>query len=176
MSKAMFKLAALAAAGVAGGVAVREYNTLARSHQAVLAAYADLDAQIERRHDTVRALIEELEGKTGFGKAALTKLADAEQTAAESVFSPKLADRARSEKALTKALRALFASFAGPTSPSENTLSLQEQLTTVENQIAFAATYHDSLIEEHNRLLVAFPTAIVARAAGMHRLPRWHSL
>ena len=76
--------------------------------------------------------------------------------------------RAAAENQLTQAMRSLFAvAEAYPDlKANENMLSLQEELKSTENKIAFARQYYNDIVTAYNTKLQTFPTAMMASSMG----------
>jgi LemA protein len=51
---------------------------------------------------------------------------------------------------------------------SKNALDLQEELTTTENQIAFARQYYNDLVTQYNTKQQVFPANMLAGFFGFH--------
>jgi len=84
---------------------------------------------------------------------------------AEAAFS---AAQAQAENMLTGTLRSLFAVVENyPTlKANENVLSLQEQLTTTENQIGFARQHYNATVLDFNTGIATFPAVLLAGPLG----------
>ena len=71
---------------------------------------------------------------------------------------------AEAENLLTQSLGRIFALMENypELKANENVLSLQEELTTTENQIAFARQYYNDLVMRFNLRQEVFPASLVA--------------
>jgi LemA protein len=72
---------------------------------------------------------------------------------------------------LTGTLRSLFAVVENyPTlKANENVLSLQEQLTTTENQIGFSRQHYNATVLDFNTGIATFPAVLLAGPLGFSK-------
>jgi LemA protein len=143
------------------------YNSLVRMRNSVENAWRQIDVQLKRRHDLIPNLVEAVKGYMQFERDTLTQVIEARNRA---VAAPSQEARLQAENQLTAGLGRLFALMENypQLKSDENVLQLQEQLTTTENQMAFARqAYNDSVLELNNRI-ETFPTNIIATQFGFH--------
>jgi LemA protein len=141
------------------------YNSLVRMRNSVENAWHQIDVQLKRRHDLIPNLVEAVKGYMQFERDTLTQVIEARNRA---VAAPNQEARLQAENQLTTGLGRLFALMENypQLKSDENVLQLQEQLTTTENQIAFARqAYNDGVLELNNRI-ETFPTNIIANQFG----------
>jgi LemA protein len=143
------------------------YNGLVRKRNTVDEALAQIEVQLKRRHDLVPNLVAAVRDYMGFEQDVLTKVTEARANAV-AAGSKGVSEQSAAENQLTGALRSLFAVAENyPTlKASENVLSLQEQLTTTENQISFARQYYNSSVLEFNTGIQTFPGNMIAGPFG----------
>ena len=150
--------------------AILFYNGLVRKRNTVDEALAQVEVQLKRRHDLVPNLVAAVKDYMGFEQDVLTKVTEARANAV-AAGSQGVQEQSAAENQLTGALRSLFAVAENyPTlKASENVLSLQEQLTTTENQISFARQYYNSSVLEFNTSIQTFPGNILAGTFGFSK-------
>ena len=150
--------------------AILFYNGLVRKRNTVDEALAQIEVQLKRRHDLVPNLVAAVKDYMGFEQDVLTKVTEARANAV-AAGSKGVAEQSAAENQLTGALRSLFAVAENyPTlKASENVLSLQEQLTTTENQISFARQYYNSSVLEFNTSIQTFPGNVLAGTFGFSK-------
>ena len=149
------------------GFVVLLYNGLVQRRLRVDEAFAQISVQLKRRWDLIPNLVNAVKGYMDFEKDVLTKVTDARANAvAAGAQGP--AAQAQAENALTGTLRSLFAVVENyPTlKANENVLSLQEQLTTTENQIGFARQHYNATVLDFNTGIATFPAALLAGPLG----------
>jgi LemA protein len=143
------------------------YNSLVRMRNSVENSWRQIDVQLKRRHDLIPNLVEAVKGYMQFERDTLTQVVAARNRAVE---APSQEARLQAENQLTAGLGRLFALMENypQLKSDENVLRLQEQLTTTENQIAFARqAYNDAVLDLNNRI-ETFPSNIIADHFGFH--------
>jgi LemA protein len=146
------------------------YNGLVQRRNVVDEAWNQISVQLKRRHDLIPNLVSSVKGYMDFEQETLTKVVEARGAAvtAAQAGPAGAAQSAQAENLLTGALRQLFALVENyPNLKSnENVLSLQEQLTTTENQIGFARQHYNSTVRDFNTAIQTFPSVLVAGVLG----------
>jgi LemA protein len=148
-------------------VVIGIYNGLIGRRNRVDEALSQIQVQLKRRHDLIPNLVNAVKGYMGFEQKVLTDVTNA-RAAAVSAGNQGVAAQAQAENALTGTLRTLFANVeAYPDLKSnQNVLSLQEQLTTTENQISFSRQHYNATVLEYNNGIQTFPNNIFAGMFG----------
>ena len=150
---------------VAAVATVLVYNGLVRLRNQTQTAWRQIDVQLKRRHDLVPNLVEAVKGAMAYERDTLERVvaARARATAAAGV-----AARADAENALSASLGRLFAVIENypALKANENVLQFQEELTTTENQVAFARQHYNDMVMQYNTRQQLFPSNIVARYFG----------
>jgi LemA protein len=143
------------------------YNGLIQRRLRIDEAFAQIDVQLQRRHDLIPNLVNAVKGYMDFEQDVLTKVTEARANAvAAGAQGP--AAQAQAENVLTGALRSLFAVVENyPTlKANENVLSLQEQQTTTENQIGFSRQHYNATVLDYNQAIQVFPAVLIAGMFG----------
>lgn len=141
------------------------YNALIRLRVQVENAWSQIDVQLKRRHDLIPNLVEAVKGYMKYEQETLTKVIEAR---AKAVSVSSVPDKAKAEGELTGALKSLFALFERypDLKANQNVLSLQEELTTTENQIAFSRQHYNDSVMFYNTKIQVFPSNIIANMFG----------
>ena len=144
------------------------YNSLVSTKKQVENSWAQIDVQLKRRTDLIPNLIETVKGYAKFEKKVLTEVTKA-RTAIMSAKTPKQA--AQGENMLSGALKTIFAVAESypALKANENFKSLQEELASTENKIAFARQFYNDMVMKWNTMILQFPTNIVANAFGKNK-------
>jgi len=144
------------------------YNALVSVIKQVENAWAQIDVQLKRRADLIPNLVETVKGYAKFEKKVLTEVTQA-RTAILSAKTPK--EAAKGENMLAGALKTIFAvAEAYPTlKANENFKSLQEELSSTENKVAFARQFYNDMVMKWNTMILQFPTNIIAGMTGMNK-------
>jgi LemA protein len=139
------------------------YNNLVRLRNRIENAWAQIDVQLKRRHDLIPNLVETVKGYASHERETLEAVVQARNAA---IAAPGPAEQAQAENILTGALRQLFAlSESYPDlKANQNFLSLQEELTSTEDRIAYARQYYNDSVLGYNNKIQTFPSNLVASA------------
>src|SRR5882762_7833406 len=146
------------------------YNGLVTIRQAVKNAWAQIDVQLKRRHDLIPNLVNTVKGYAGHEKETLERVIAARAKATSATLP---ADVIKAEGELSTALARLLAvSEAYPElKANQNFLSLQEELTSTENRVAYARQFYNDNVTKLNTRIQTFPTIVVAGMFGFKEEP-----
>lgn len=163
MTAAVVALLLLAAALVAWGVFA--FNRLVRLRNQVKTAWADIDVQLQRRHDLVPQLVAAVRGYAGH-ESTLLEAVTALRAQAMAVASP--AKLGALEQALEQAVgRLLLLREAYPDlKANQNFAQLQRELVEVEEQLQYARRFYNGAVRDLNDGVQRVPDLVVARAFG----------
>jgi LemA protein len=145
--------------------AIYAYNRLVSLRNQVDNSWRQIDVQLKRRHDLIPNLVEAVKGYMQFERDTLTQVVEAR---AKAISAPNQASRIAAENQITTGLGRLLAVFENypQLKADENVLKLQEELTTTENQIAFARQAYNDVVLELNTRIQSFPTNLIAGNFG----------
>ncbi len=137
------------------------YNGLIKMRNAFKNAWAQIDVQLKRRHDLIPNLVEVVKDYMAYEQETLTKVITARGAA---MGAQGTAAIAAAENQLTGALKSLFAVMEAypDLKANQNVMSLQEELTSTENKIAFARQYYNDSVMRFNNAVQVFPSNIIA--------------
>lgn len=152
------------------------YNELIKLRNRYENAFAQIDVQLNRRHDLIPNLVETAKGFMKHEKETLEAVVQARnqavtagQAAARDPGDPRsMKDLAAAEGQLNGALsRLLMVAEDYPDLKSnENMLLIQEELTTTENKIAFARQGYNDSVTRYNTSRETFPAVLLAGFLG----------
>ena len=168
MSPALIIIIVVAIVIVGGGVLI--YNGLVQKRLRIDEAFAQIQVQLKRRWDLIPNLVSAVQGYMGFEQKVLTDVTNARASAvAAGAQGP--AAQAQAENALTGTLRSLFAVVENypDLKANQNVLSLQEQLTTTENQIGFARQHYNATVLDYNTGIATIPAVLIAGPFGFQK-------
>lgn len=145
--------------------AIFAYNSLVRMRNEVDNSWRQIDVQLKRRHDLIPNLVEAVKGYMEFERDTLTRVVEARNRA---VAAPDQTARVAAENQLTAGLGRLLAVMENypQLKSDQNVMQLQEQLTTTENQIAFARQAYNDAVLALNTKIQVFPTNLIANNFG----------
>ena len=143
------------------------YNGLIGRRNRIDEALAQIQVQLKRRHDLIPNLINAVKGYMGFEQKVLTDVTNARANAV-TAGAQGVAAQAQAENALTGTLRSLFAVVENypDLKSNQNVLSLQEELTTTENQISFSRQHYNASVLDYNNAIQVFPNVLLAGMFG----------
>jgi len=159
--------------------AVGIYNNLVNRRNGVKNAFAQIDVQLTRRHDLIPNLVETVKGYLKHERGTLEAVIQARNTAvaglkhanANPSDGAAIQELAGAEAALTGALGRLFAlAEAYPDlKANQNMLSLQEELSSTENKVAFSRQAFNDAVLVYNNTRENFPNSIVSNMFNFDR-------
>lgn len=144
---------------------ISQYNGLVSLRRQTQNAFGQIDVQLKRRYDLIPNLVETVKGYMRHEQDTLERVIQARNMA---LGARTIGEKAAAETQVTSALNGFFAiSEAYPELRSnQNMLSLQEELKSTENKIAFARQYYNDVVTSYNTKLETFPSSIFANMGG----------
>jgi LemA protein len=139
------------------------FNAAVRLRNRVESAWSQISVQLQRRHDLIPNLVETVKGYAAHESSTLEAVTAA-RTSAVQAQQAGPAQQAQAENVLSGALRQLFAlSESYPDlKANQNFLSLQEELTSTEDRIAYARQFYNDSVQKYNTKIQTFPTVVIA--------------
>ncbi len=157
---------------------VRVYNRLVSLRERVRNAFAQIDVQLERRHDLIPNLVETVKGYMAHERETLEAVVSARAAATQARIEVSgdpenlaaMEKLAQSEGALGGALSRLLATAEAypDLKASQNMAQLTEELTTTENKIAFARQNYNDQVNNFQTYKDSFPAVVLAGPFGFH--------
>jgi LemA protein len=143
------------------GWVIASYNRLVRARVRIDEAWAQIDTQLQRRHDLIPNLVETVKGYAAHERATFEEVTAA-RAKAISVQGP--ADLAEAENQLTQALGRLLAiSENYPQLKADaNFRQLQEELAHTENMVAGSRGHYNASVRAYDEARKVFPTSVIA--------------
>ncbi len=137
------------------------YNRLIRLRNNCDKSWAQIDVQLKRRYDLIPNLVETVKGYAKHERETLQNVIKARQMAMD---AKDVQSQGQAEGFLTQALGKLFAlAEAYPNlKANENFLSLQGELSNLENAIAQNRQLYNDAAVIYNNTCQVFPNTIVA--------------
>ena len=133
------------------------------------AGWADVDAELQRRHELIPRLVTSVQSAASHERQLLVELARRNDQA---VAAPHTAEAANQwEPPLTQAVSQVIAlrERYPQLNSQHNFLELQRELALAEDRIAAARRYYNTRVEQLNRRVEAFPSGVVAKRHGFTR-------
>ncbi|MFQ6036097.1 MAG: LemA family protein [Sedimentisphaerales bacterium] len=141
------------------------YNALIRRRNQVDNAWSQIDVQLKRRHDLIPNLVETAKGYMKHERQTFEAIT---QARSQAMGAKTVSEASKAEGALGEALSKfmLVVENYPDLKANQNFLSLQEELSSTENRIAFARqNYNDQVLFFNNKIQM-FPSNIIAGTFG----------
>jgi len=152
--------------------AIAIYNGLVVLRNRFKNAYAQIDVQLKRRYDLIPNLVETVKGYIKHERETLEAVIKARNSAQSAALAAAaspgnpaaMQQLGQAEGALTGMLGRMFAlAEAYPDlKANQNMLSLQEELSSTENKVAFSRQAFNDAVMEYNTKRESFPDSIFA--------------
>lgn len=141
-------------------------NRIVKLEETVENAWSDIDVQLRMRFDLVDNLVETVKGYAKHEKDTFKEVVEARNKFATAT---DIKSKSEADNMLTSSLKSIFAlSEAYPElKANENFLSLQTELSDIENKIASARRYFNAATREYNTLIKQFPANVL-----FHKQPK----
>lgn len=136
-------------------------NNLVKLRNRSKEAWANTEAQLQRRFDLIPNLVNTVKGYAKHESETLTAVMKARSAAQQAMSTHSVKDAAAADKALSFAVNAVSEAYP-ELQANRNFMALQEELTTTENQIAFARQAYNDCTMEYNNAVQMFPGSVLA--------------
>lgn len=159
---------------VLAAMVIGPYNRLVALRQGVKRSWADIDAELRRRHDLVPNLVETVKGYASHESETLENVIRARNAAIAAPAATATAASAealKNENMLSGALRQIFAlSESYPQLKADaNFRQLQEELSNIETHIAASRKDYNSQVQTYNTTVESFPSSLIAGNFGFQK-------
>ena len=151
-----------------GGMYIDRRNEMVRKNEAIKAAWAQVDNQLQRRADLIPNLVETVKG---FAAQEQTVFGEIAKARAALVGARTPADRIAANTQLDGALARLLVVVENypQLKSNENFLRLQDELAGTENRIAVERKRYNDTLQDYNTYIGLFPNNLFASWAGFKR-------
>jgi LemA protein len=141
------------------------YNGLVRSRVRANEAWSGIDVQLKRRADLIPNLVETVRGYASHERQTFENVTRARAMLQQAGTA---AEAAQANNFLTQTLRSLFAVAENypELKANQNFLDLQNELSDIEEKIAYARQFYNRNVAEYNTRIQTVPSAIVANMFG----------
>lgn len=144
------------------------YNSLVKLRNNREQAFADIDVQLQQRHDLIPNLVATVKGYAAHESETLEKVTMARAAA---MGATSINEKIQAEQQLGQALANLKVSVEAypELKANQNFLELQEELSDVENKLAAARRFFNSVTKDYNTQVQSFPANLIAGSFGFHK-------
>ncbi|TGA98848.1 LemA family protein [Sporolactobacillus shoreae] len=143
------------------------YNGLVKYRNWVQESFSQIDVQLQRRHDLIPNLVETVKGYAKHEKETLAQVIQARN----GLISGTPQQRIEADNQIEGALKSIFALAESypDLKANQNFLSLQEELATTENKVAYSRQLYNKTVKDYNIRRESFPTNLIAGIFGFRR-------
>lgn len=145
--------------------AIFVFNRLVRLRNQTRTAWADIDVQLQRRHDLVPQLVAAVRGYAGHEAATLQAVTELR---AQALALKRPGQLEGVESALEQALARLLAlQEAYPDLKADaNFAQLQRDLVETEEHLQYARRFYNGAVRDYSNAIQRVPDVLVAKAGG----------
>jgi len=151
-----------------GLVLVGIYNGLIRSRVRTREAWSGIDVQLKRRANLIPNLVETVRGYASHERQTFENVTRARAMLEQAGTA---AEAAQANNFLTQTLRSLFAVAENypELKANQNFLDLQNELSDIEEKIAYARQFYNRNVSAYNTSIQTVPNVVVANMFGFKR-------
>ena len=137
------------------------YNALIKQKNQVQEAWSDIDIQLKRRYDLIPNLIETVKGYASHESNVFEQVTDLRTKIGK---TESISEKGQLNSALTSSLAQLIAIAENYPNlkANENFMQLQQELSTIEDQIQMARRYYNGTTRNYNTSLQSVPQVFIA--------------
>ena len=145
--------------------AVTIYNRIIVLENRYKNAWSQIDVQLKRRNDLVPNLVETVKGYAAHEKAVFDQVSKSRQAM---MNAQNIDQSAEAANMMTAALGRLFAIAENypDLKANENFRVLQEELSSIENKIAYARQFYNDAVLQYNNMIETVPGVFLAGPMG----------
>lgn len=137
------------------------HNSLVKLRNNVKESFSTMDVYLKKRYDLVPNLVETVKGYAKHESATLKSVMEARNSA---MNANSTQEKVKSENALTQTLGKLIAVAESypDLKANQNFLALQNQLSSLEDDIASSRKYYNGCVKMFNNKIEVFPNNLIA--------------
>ena len=141
---------------------ISTYNAFVRLRNNVEEGFSTMDVYMKKRYDLIPNLVETVKGYAKHEEETLSKVIQARNMAMHSATAE---GQMKNDNILTGTLKSLFAvSEAYPQlQANQNFMDLQNQLKTLEAEIANSRKYYNGVVKVYENKREVFPSNLIAK-------------
>lgn len=149
---------------------ISQYNGFVTLKNVVEEAFSTMDVYLKKRYDLIPNIVETVKGYASHEKETLEQVISARNKAVNAT-SPEA--QLEAEGDLNKVMGRLFALTESYPDLKANTnfMDLQNQLQTIETEIAQSRKYYNGTVRQYNTKVETFPSNIIANIFNFMKKP-----
>ena len=170
MRKALFVARAAVVLLVAVTVSGCSYNKFTTQEEAIKAAWAEVQNQLQRRNDLIPNLVETVKGYAAHEESVYKDIADARSQLLAAKSPEETIAAANKQSAALGRLLAVVENYPN-LKANEQFNRLMDELAGTENRLAVARMRYNERIQEYNAATRRFPGNVTAKMFGFKQYP-----
>lgn len=141
---------------------ISTYNAFIRLRNNVEEGFSTMDVYMKKRYDLIPNLVETVKGYAKHEEETLSKVIQARNMAMNSATAE---EQMKNDNILTGTLKSLFAVSEAylELQANQNFLDLQNQLKTLETEIANSRKYYNGVVKVYENKREVFPSNLIAK-------------
>jgi LemA protein len=141
------------------------YNRFTILENRIDNSLSQIDVQLKRRADLVPNLIESVKGYTKHEKGIMTEVTNARKAL---LAAGDIQSKAKAGAELQSALKSIFALAENypQLKANENFLQLQQELSAIEDKVAYSRQFYNDSVLSFNNAVEIFPANMFAKMFG----------
>ncbi len=153
---------------IALAVAVWLFNGLVKARNLVAASWADIDVQLQRRHDLVPRLVNVVRGYADHERDTLEAVIARRD---EAMRARTVGEKSALEDDLDGGVKRLIALAEDypDLKAGENFSQLADDLVDIEDHLQYARRFYNGAVRDYHNLIERFPDQFIARSFGFER-------
>lgn len=131
-------------------------------------AWSQIDVQLKRRNDLIPNLLETVKGYAKHEREVFEQVAKSRERMMQ---AGSIDEQAEAANMMTAALRSVFAIAENypELKANQNFMMLQEELSSVENKIAYARQFYNDAVLQYNNAVETVPGVFIAGPMGKQK-------
>lgn len=149
---------------------ISTHNGLVKKKNVLEEAWATIDVYLKKRYDLVPNLVNTVKGYAAHEKETFQKVTEA-RSMAMNATTP--GEKVAADKAFSSVMRNfnMVMERYPELKANVNFMDLQNQLKSIENELAQARKYYNATAREFNTNIQSFPSSIVAKKMKLEKQP-----
>jgi LemA protein len=170
MRKALFGARFVIVALVAATLSGCSYNKFTTQEEAIKAAWAEVENQLQRRNDLIPNLVETVKGYASHEEGIFKAIADSRTQLLQAKSPEETIAAANQQSSALGRLLAVVENYPN-LKANEQFNRLSDELSGTENRLSVARMRYNERIQEYNSATRRFPGNITAKMFGFKQYP-----
>ena len=170
MKKALFSARVAVLIAIAATVSGCSYNKFTTQEEAIKAAWAEVQNQLQRRNDLIPNLVETVKGFAAHEEGILKDIAESRSRLLAAKSPEETIQAANQQSSALGRLLAVVENYPN-LKANEQFTRLMDELAGTENRLSVARMRYNERIQEYNAATRRFPGNVTAKVFGFKQYP-----